>query len=429
MKQSALGTRILLALVTAGVLAYFAFQGLSYFGDPLTTTLAYRYQVEDRISVSGYVVRREQVLPREDSGLLRLQRSEGERVSVGGLVGAVYADQASLDRQGEIAALQTQLEQLEYAQEAALGSEVSLKLDAQIMQSLLSFRSYVAADRLDKAASQGGSLRGLVLKRDYTYADAGDLSGRISELKTQISGLRAQSGAQVRRITAPVSGLYSAAVDGYEQALTPDALDGMTPSQLESVQADHAVSSNVGKLILGDSWYYAVVMDARAAAEVEDACRALERRGGALTLRFAKTMEEDLPVTVSSVGPEENGRAVVVLRGETHLPRLTLLRRQSAELIWGAAAGIRVPTEALRVRERTVEEEDGTAAQVRETGVYCVVGVEARFKPVEVLRDEGDFVLVRADVNSDQEALRLRPGDEVIVTARNLEDGKIVGTV
>ena len=67
--------------VTICVLSYFAFQGLEYLSDPLTTTLAYEYQVEETVDLTGYVVRQETVLPDETSGLLQLQRAEGERVS------------------------------------------------------------------------------------------------------------------------------------------------------------------------------------------------------------------------------------------------------------------------------------------------------------------------------------------------------------
>ena len=46
MKEKTLGTKLLLAAVTLGVLAYFSIQAVRYFGDPLTTTIAYQYQVE-----------------------------------------------------------------------------------------------------------------------------------------------------------------------------------------------------------------------------------------------------------------------------------------------------------------------------------------------------------------------------------------------
>ena len=130
--------------------------------------------------LSGYVVRDEAILTDDTSGLLQLQRAEGERISDGGVVALVYADQATLDRQKEIQSLHTQIEQLQYAEEAALGAEVSLRLDAQILQTIRDYRGALAADRLDTAEDCGAELRSLVMKRDYTYSDTEDLSAQMA---------------------------------------------------------------------------------------------------------------------------------------------------------------------------------------------------------------------------------------------------------
>ena len=426
MKNNSLGMKILMAAVTLGLLAYFGLQGYLYFSDPLTTTLAYTYQVEESVSLSGYVVRQEQVLEDDGGGLLRLRREEGERVSRGGAVASVYADQSSLDRQAEISTLESRVEQLQYAQDAAGSSEVSMKLDAQILQNILEYRRCLTADRMAKAETYGSQLRALVLKRDYTYSENEDLSGQIEALQAQIKELKTQAAGSVRNVTAPVSGLYSAVVDGYETVLTPESLSDMTPSQLSAVRADSTVSSGVGKLILGDSWYYAASMSAADAEELQEASDALKKAGKSLTLRFAKSVERDLPVTVSRIGPEENGRCVVVFEGKTYLSRLTLLRQQSAQVVWDSTEGIRVPKEALRMEKVTVNSE-GERVTEEATGVYCVVGMEARFKPVEVVYNGSSFLLVRSAAPEDRENLRLRPGDEVIITANGLYDGKVVG--
>ena len=104
-------------------------------------------------------------------------------------------------------------------------------------------------------------------------------------------------------------------------------------------------------------------------------------------------------------------------------------RSVSAEVIRRTTEGIRVPIEAVRLREQTVTDDDGGETLVRETGVYCIVGMEARFKPVEVLYSDENFALVRstldtADTTTGLEEIRLRAGDEVIITARDLYDGK-----
>ena len=418
MKNNSLGTKLLMAAVTLGLAAYFGFQAVRYFSDPLSTIPAYNYRVEEAVSVSGYVVRQERVLPDQTGGVLQVRRAEGERVAVGGTVAAVYADQTSVDRQTEIEALNARIEQLQYAREAEVGVEVAQKLDTQIRRNILDYRAALAAGHLGDAQKQGAQLRAQVLKRDYTNTDTTDLTLQIQELQAQVKDLKAQIAGAVQRVTAPASGLYSAVVDGYETVLTPESIRELTPSQLNGIKSDSAVASGVGKLVLGDSWYYVAAMRTEEAQALEEA--------GELTLRFAKGVERDLTVTVAHVGAEENGRCVVVFEGKTYLSELTLLRQQSAQIISGSVEGIRVPEEALRVVTTIRTDEDGNTTESKDIGVYCVVGVEARFKPVEILYSGENFVLVRADQPSDKETLRLRPGDQVILSARDLSDGKVV---
>ena len=52
------------------------FRRCAIFGDPLTTTIAYQYQVEMSTVLSGYVVRDEAILTDDTSGLLQLQRAD-----------------------------------------------------------------------------------------------------------------------------------------------------------------------------------------------------------------------------------------------------------------------------------------------------------------------------------------------------------------
>lgn len=425
MKRNSLGTSALMVAVTALVLAYFGIQAFRYFMDPFSTTLVYHYQVEEELSLSGWVVRLEQVLPDTEGGLLQLQRQEGERVSTGGTVAAVYADQAVLDTQAEITALTTRLEQLEYAREAvAGGAATALKLDAQIEQSILDYRRCVAANQLSRAETEGEQLRALVLKRDYTFSGTEDFETQIETLKSQIKSLKKQAAGSVKQVKAPRSGLYSSVVDGYETVLTPAALATMTPTQLSGIQADEQVASDVGKLILGDEWYYAAILSAAEAEALAERSAELARAGKYLTLRFAKGIERDLAVSVASVGPEENDRVVVAFRGDTYLSLLTLLRHQSVQIVYRTTQGIRVPTEALRMATRTVTEKDGSERQEQLTGVYCLVGKEARFKPVEILHSGEGFALVSPAATGD--LLRLRPGDEVIIAAHGLYDGKVM---
>lgn len=407
MKANSFGTKLLMAVICLAVLSYFGLQTYRYFNDPLTTTVVYPYQVESSVTVTGWVVRQEQVIPDASDGLLRLSRSEGERVSKGGRIAVIYADQASLDRQNDIDALKTQIEQLEYAREASLNSETVLKLDNRISQSILSFRKALTSDRLAASTDrQISELRSLVMKRDYSHSDGEDLEARLESLEGQLKSQRSKAASSTRAVTAPVSGIYSALVDGYESVLTPESAMALKPSELARLAPDGGTSSRLGRIITGETWYYAASMAEADARNLTP--------GGSVTLRFTKSGSQDLTVQVESVSEPENGRVAVVLSSRYYQAEVTLLRQQSADIIQNTIGGLRVPSSAIRVSE------DGR------TGLYCVVGMTARFKPVRVVYTDSDgYALVEPDTATD--TALLRSGDEVIITARDLYDGKVVG--
>ena len=123
--------------------------------------------------------------------------------------------------------------------------------------------------------------------RDYTYSDTEDLSAQMAELQSQLSSLRAQAGSSVRQITAPQAGLYAAVVDVYENILTPESLETLTPRTLAALEPDESLRANrVGKLVLGDTWYYVTALEESEAQTLQES--------GRLKLRFAKGVGRDL---------------------------------------------------------------------------------------------------------------------------------------
>ena len=74
----------------------------------------------------------------------------------------------------------------------------SLKLDREIMDELMAFRKAVASGRLDVAEDTAGSVKNLVLKRDYTYSDTAELEEHIAELE----GMTSSSSSSASRPTS-----------------------------------------------------------------------------------------------------------------------------------------------------------------------------------------------------------------------------------
>ena len=402
MKRSSPLMKILPIAVLAAVLLYFAVQLYNYLSDPVSTTLVTEGQAEDTIALNGWLLRDEEVLPAQ-SGTLSRERQEGQRVGVGQVLATVYADDGALQTVSQIETLGLQLQQLQFALTSYLDPDAALKLDTSITGDILTLRQALTGGDYTAADSDIAQLKAAVLKRDHPYTSQEEIETEIKAVEGQISSLKASlSGAAT--ITAKAAGTYSAVCDGYETVLTTAFLEDVTPGKLARLQPA-GTESNMGKLIYGDTWYYVVSLPEAQAAQL----KAL----GTVTLRFAKGFDQNLRMQVVSVSAAENGQAAVTLSCRKYLAQTTLLRHQAADVILRTYEGLRVPSNALRVSEEGV------------TGVYCVDGSTAAFRPVTVLYQGQGYALVRAaDGASDTQTLRV--GDEVIATTGALSDGKVI---
>ena len=68
---------------------------------------------------------------------------------------------------------------------------------------------------------------------------------------------------------------------------------------------------------------------------------------------------------------------------------------------------------------------DGSVRQSQVYGVYCMWGNTARFKRVNILWQEDEYMIV-ASAQDDDALRRLRAGDQVITAAEDLYDGKVI---
>lgn len=403
-----LTTKLITVLFSAAVVVYFAVEAWNYFTVSVDTVSVYTYRAEHSVALDGKLVRDEEAVACGDT-LVELSRAEGERVGKGKPLATVYSSSRALSDAQTLAALREQLSQLEYARDVSSDAESALRLDTEIEGELIALRAALASGNYAALESGASALRGTVLRREYAYRGGADLSGRIAALEEQIAALNAQLGGTAHTITAPFAGTYSTVSDGWESVLTPQALRDLTPASFERM-APAADGSAVGKLIRGDTWYYAAVIDAAEAGGIE--------QGKRYSLLISG-VEETLPVRVYSLTQPQDGRCLLVLKSDRYLSLVTMLRAQSAELILESHEGLRVPKNALRIDENGV------------SGVYCLVGRIACFKPVELIFQGEDYCLVRpgeihASRDSDVVLYTLRAGDEVIVTATGLYDGKVV---
>lgn len=417
MKEGKIYTKVILWIFLAAVVCYFGYYMISAVYAPLTTAAAIEYEAGTGSYTTGYVVRDEAVI-RSAYGITTMVVSEGERVSRGQTLATGYLTDDAQQRQTQIEELEDQLEQLKYAASYSAEVQDQAVLDSEIASQLVHMSKYVARRDLNSAADRSSEVKGLVLRRMSTQEQNAAVDQRITELNDQLEQLRAETDGDVLSVQATASGYFSGNVDGYENVLTMTALERMTVADFQKLQPQELPDNAVGKLISGSTWYYVTVVPT---AQTEGV-----KAGDSVPVTFASDFYEELTMAVVRLGEDEDGSCLLVLACDSFMQDATLLRQQSADVVFQSYAGLRVPKEAVRVMTKAEIYPDGTEDDgdtERYVGVFILEGNTASWKTIRILHDNGESYVVELDKSSTD---HLWPGDEIIVGARNLYDGKVV---
>ncbi len=419
MKQGEPVITVAIAAIAVALVIYFGFYVAKVFSEPYTTALAYTYTSNDSAEAVGILVRQETVLPAQ-TGIVDVTRSEGEKVGVGQSVAQVYRDSQAQNSQADLEALADQIQLLEYSSDGG-GVDSAAKLDENILQAVTALHAASGVGDYNQLEDQARTLKSTVLKRGYVYGNglgAEELSQKLNDLKSQYAALKQQTSSSTSSVRAPQSGVFSTLVDGYETAVTPQTVFQLTPSSLSALLAGQGkeAGGGMGKLITSTRWYFAAALPVSVAERLKE--------GSTATLRFSGDFDQDIDMRVDQFGQAEGDKSVVVFSTDRYLSQTTLLRQQTAELIFNSWSGLRIPKQALRMEKSTyTDKETGQEVQNNRLGVYALLGGRAEFKTVEVVTEGDDYYVVRSTTD---ESDALRAGDEVIVRATELYNGQLL---
>ena len=410
MKQDTILSKVIMGLIFITLLAYIGLTVFRVVNNPFRTVVVYSDVVEHSLSVNAWFFRDELRLD-QAAGLVTLSVDEGEKTKSGQRVAVAYQTQSALRHQQRLSEVNTQQGQVAYAM--AEDSPTGKILEEQILKSVTALQGSASRGDFRSLARESDQLKRLVLRREYLYGSgAGEIGQAFSTLRAELDSLTKEAQGEEKVVWAPAAGTFSSYVDGYESIRAPAALlgDGLSGEDLTVSSFRELLNRSaefeggaVGKLVTGSQWFLAMVVPEEEVPKFQKSN---------LAVRFS-ALADEVPMSLHRVSYVENGEAVVVLGSRQNLKDTIALREQRCAVIFQSDQGIRIPAEALRV--------DGDT-----TGVYVVTGYAAEFKPVSVLAEDRDSYIVAANPKDSSDKRILRSGDEVIIAATDLYDGKVV---
>ncbi len=390
---------ILLAVIIA---AYVLFSVVMNSGSSYALETAVYCEVGDGVTVSGFVVRSEEVLS-AGSPIVVCELTEGERVGSGQRVATGYLSGDARENREELTSLKNQRSQLAFA---AAGSDSSnaAALDGNISGLIVTLAVQTSQQRFDAMRATAAELEPLVLRRSVSGDDTALIRQRIADIDKRIAALSAQTSTGATAITVASSGYFSEQADGLETVLTPTRLEELTVADLHTISegAYTAPTNAIGRLIYGQKWYFVAELPQERAAQCKE--------GDRLTVNFADSSLQGLRMRVVRISAAEDGSCLIVLSCEKMLQSVTALRRQTVDIVFETYEGLRVPKTAIYYI-------DG------ETGVYILESARADWKEVELIYEYGNDYIVKWD---DSDTDNLWPKDDIILTSEELYDGKVM---
>ena len=383
--------RILCLLLILALLAITLAKELARSSDAYSVEVATLATQTQTDTLTGYVFRDEVAPSSTNNGPIRYLIGEGETVRAGTVLAEVFRDDTGTDKRERAAALYAEIAVLE----AALEKETDWKTDyltdyPTLMQSL-------SAGAYASAAAQSNDLAAVLGGRVCDKTQAADaLRARIDALQAEIDELVIHTNDPAP-VPAAMDGVFYHTADGFEQTFGTEAAATLTPEGLATLLSTRAEpNKGVGKLVKNGKWFLAVPVSKELASTYTAST--------AYTLLFESGA---LSMTLEKITPSEDEAEALLLFAADTLPAfLSCSRAQRVAVVKQTLTGLSLPACAL----------------TEEGAVYVIRDGVARLCPVTLLQANEGCALILPEQGEG----KLGEGDRVVVSARQLFDGKVL---
>ncbi len=380
------------------------------FRSGVSTTIALNGTVKEEIVADGYVFREQFVINAPVGGYLECMVNDGERVKEDQLLGRIYTGEYDPERSQKILELNDRIARLENDDSADTYAGNSVMVDQRIGIVARDLSDLRTERDIRNLVEQKEEVNLLIEKKnsiDATVDKASllqTLKGQLVELENGIVGTKTE-------LLAPAAGVFCSRIDGLEEELGFDDVDGISVSYLKKLDKEPLETNEeviqgepVCKVVNNYGWYFSANIDKTEAERLQI--------GQSIRLRFFDHSDTIVYGVVRGISPEEGGNVAITIYTNRYVEGIYGMSRISAEIIIVSSEGIKVPVESLHV-------------QGDQTGVYVLRLGVARFVPINVHYKNGEWAIISPVTDSSLE-YRLQIYDEVIVKAKKLEDGKVV---
>ena len=399
--------------VAAAALAYLGYHFFEGFSADIETEYATIVTDSDVVPLDAYVMRSESVLfaASPTSGhSVGYVFSDGTKVHGGQVVANIYTGDGSSDE--AIVDLDRRIDLLESSNLTdGMTSSDTYVIDSKIQNYYYLIRQSTLLGDYSNLTKRRDELLTLINKRRILTGVTTDYSDKIESLTAERALLSAGQDTIAESVEAPYAGYFYSTTDGYESTFSASKVESLTLEEFDRMLSSGPTRYSdraVGKMVSDFNWY--IVCET-----TRDSLRYFTK-DYSYYVNFPYNDDISIKMTLSNVVSEVGSdRVLLVLETERIPEDFSFRRMQPVELVRSSYTGYRVPISAARLV-------DG------KQGVYIMIGNTIEFREIDILLEmDGYYIVAEQDpVNDPDYASKLGLYDQIVVSGKNLYDGKLI---
>lgn len=329
--------KILIGIIVVIAVVYGVFMVYKLIKNPSNTFIVENGTISEEETVSGYIIRDEEVIEEKNKKTIIKIKEEGQRVAKGDSVFRYYSDKEG-ELESKIAELDGKIQAVLENEENLLPNDKKL-LESQIENELDKVNGQ---NEISKLAEYKKTISSYITKKAKIIGENSPsgsyLKGLIEERTSYEEKLKQES----EYITAPSAGMVSYKIDGLEKVLTTDNLNTFNKQFLQDLdlKVGKAIASSdvTAKIVNNYNNYIVFNSNSQEAknAKVNDKVNIKVQNDEAIVAKIQNIIEED------------DGSRTIAISVEKNIEELLSYRRISLDIIWWSASGYRVPNSAIK---------------------------------------------------------------------------------
>lgn len=337
--------KIVALILVSLIVAYIIYAIYLLIVNPTDTYIIKQGTLSEEDTVTGYIIRDEVVIKEENNNGIYAIVSEGEKVAKSESIFRYYSD-SEKEITTKISELNYQIQNL-LEQEKDNKSSADIKaIENQIEEQIKNVRTL---NNYQEISEYKNNMDSLISKKIRFIGDVTE-NKEIKQLVKERNSYEEQLKKGTAYEKAPISGIVSYRVDGFEGELSSTKFENLTEEYLESLDLKTgqiiASSNDCGKVIDNFKCYIAVTMDSEGAMKANV--------GDSVQIRTSSKKENNAKIVQIN---EEVGKRTIIFQINKMEDEFINHRKIAVDVIWWNESGLKIPNQAL----------------IEENGLYYVI--------------------------------------------------------